>query len=116
MVVRTWTPAEDALLRRRAPTSTAKQLARSLGRTPNAVHQRAYRLRVRLQKAGDLDYRTKYPDRDVEQARALHESGMPPSEIARKTGIPIGSIKSFVYYRGRAAASLVLVHEVNHAQ
>lgn len=107
-----WSRFEDGRIRRLAATHTAKQLAALLpGRTVNAIHQRAYLLKVRLQKAGDRDYRTKYPDALVERVRQLHEQGKAPSAIARETGVPLGSVKSFVYYRGRAQASLVLIQQ-----
>lgn len=106
-----WTPYEDRYIRRAAAYRTAKQMARVLGRTPNAVHQRAYLLKVPLQKAGDRDSRTKYPDEVVEAARAMHEEGAGPKAIARDLGVPEGSVRSFIYYRGRAGASLVLLAE-----
>ena len=114
MAGRRWLPDDDRTLRRLSPTRTAKQIARALGRTSNAVHQRAHLLHIPLQKAGDRDYRTKYPDTVVERARALHEAGLTPSEITRATGVPIGSVKSFIYYRGRHAASLALLQEHRH--
>lgn len=101
-------------MRRLAPTSTAKEIAPALDRTPSAVHQRAYLLKVPLQKAGDRDYRTKYPDAAVERTRALHEEGLTPTEISRQTGVPIGSVKSFVYYQGRHNASLAILQEHQH--
>lgn len=104
-----WATADDRAIAKLAATHTAKQLAKVLGRSVHAVHQRAYRKRVRLQKAGDADFRTKYSDAVVEQARKLHEAGVGPRAIARRIGVPEGSVRSFVYYRGRAHASLVLV-------
>lgn len=104
-----WTPKEDRALQRMADRFTAKQIARAIGRTPAAVHQRAYLKRVKLQKAGDRDFRTKYSDALVERVRQLHEQGKAPSAIARETGVPVGSVKSFAYYRGRSSASLILL-------
>jgi hypothetical protein len=110
--MRTWSRREDRTIRRLAATHTAKQLAELLpGRTVNAIHQRAYRLKVRLQKAGDRDYRTKDSDALVERVRQLHEQGKAPSAISRETGVPIGSVKSFAYYRARAQASLVQLEQ-----
>lgn len=109
-----WTPTEDRYIRRAAPYRTARQMARVLGRTVNAVHQRAYLLKVPLQKAGDRDYRTKYSDVVVEAARTMHEAGAGPKAIARDLGVPEGSVRSFIYYRGRCAASMLLLRGKQH--
>lgn len=107
--IRPWTSTEDRTIRRLGSTRTAKQLAQMLRRTPCAVHQRAYRLRVRLQKDGDRDFRTKYSDCLVESIRALHEAGLGPRVIASRVHVPEGSVRSFCYYRGRLNASLSLL-------
>jgi DNA-directed RNA polymerase specialized sigma24 family protein len=99
--IRLWTPEEDRVIRREGGGKTAQQLALMLGRTKNAVHQRAYLLRVSLQKYGDADYRTKYSDEVVEQARQMHDCGLGPAEIARRLRVPLVSVRSFVYYQGR---------------
>jgi hypothetical protein len=109
-VIQRWSTHERRLLRRRAPHATALEIAAELGRTVHAVRQRAHLDGVPLQKAGDRDYRTKYSDQVVERARALHEAGAPPKRIARELAVPIGSIKSFVYYRARLPASITLLH------
>lgn len=107
--IRPWTPSEDAVIRREGGGKTAAQIGLMLGRTTNAVHQRAYRLKVSLQKCGDADYRTKYSDAVVEQARRLHEEGIGPAEISQRLGVPYASIKQFMYYAGRFEASVSLV-------
>jgi hypothetical protein len=104
-----WSEAERRRLRRLAATYTAAQIADQLGRTVNAVRQQAYLHGIALQKAGDADYRTKYPDALVERARVLHEAGEKPRAIAELIGVPVGSVKSFVYYQGRLEASRSLV-------
>lgn len=106
---RQWTPAEVRSLERLAPTHTAAEIADRLGRTANAVHQQAYLRKIRLQKSGDRDYRTKYSDALVEQCRALHDAGVQPKEISERTGVPLASVKAFVYYLQRADASLSLL-------
>lgn len=106
-----WKPQEDRAIARMAERFTAKQIAQVLGRTPAAVHQRACIKRVKLQKAGDRDYRTKYPDTTVERARQLHDAGYGPRAIAQLLGVPEGSVRSFVYYRGRSSASLTLISQ-----
>lgn len=104
-----WTYAEQAELRRLAPTHTAEQIGALLHRTSHAVHQQAYKLKGRLQKAGDQNHGTKYSDALVEQIRTMHELGTKPAAIARETGVPIGNVKAFVYYRNRSSASLALL-------
>lgn len=104
-----WNPAEVRALQRLAPTHTAAEIADRIGRSVNAVYQQAYLRNIKLQKAGDRDYRTKYSDALVEECRELHDAGVPPSEISARTGVPLGSVKAFVYYQQRADASLTLL-------
>lgn len=74
------------------------------------MRQQAHLLRIQLQKAGDFNHGTKYPDALVERIRAMHEGeGKGPTAIARETGVPIGNVKAFIYYANRASASLVLL-------
>lgn len=82
-------------------------LAAELGRTVHAVRQRAFLLGVSLMKYGDADFRTKYSDAQVEACRVMHESGSGPAAIARATGIPLASVRSFVYYAGRHRPAVI---------
>lgn len=104
-----WTRADKRTLRRLAPTHTAEQIAAVVGRTVNAVRQQAHLLGIQLQKFGDQNHSTKYSDALVERIRQMHDDGMAPKAIARETGVPLGSVKSFVYYRLRPTASLTLL-------
>lgn len=99
-----WTPTEDRELRRMAAEFKAAEIAKALGRTPAATRQRAYKLKVRLEKDGERRHLAKYSDAVVERCRELHDAGKGPAAIARETGVPVGSVKAFVYYRQRTAA------------
>lgn len=104
-----WTFAEKKQLRQMAPTHNAAQIGKVLGRTTHAVRQQAHLQKVRLQKAGDRNARTKYSDSLVEAIRSMHEGGKGPTQIARETGVPIGNVKAFVYFSNRASSSRVLL-------
>jgi hypothetical protein len=105
-----WTDEEDAVLRRLAPTHSARQIGQVIGRSKLAVYGRAQRRGWRLPvKTGDLDQRTKHPDSLVEWTRRQREQGMPVSKIAQKAGVPYSIVKSWVYFEARRSASLSLV-------
>lgn len=99
-----WTHSQDRELRRLAQHLPAADIASAIGRTVHAVRQRAYLLKVRLEKDGERRHGAKYPDATVERCRELHDAGKAPAEIARETGVPLGSVKAFVYYRVRTHA------------
>lgn len=108
--MRFWTYDERACLKRLAPTHKAEDIAKLLGRTPHAVREQATLMKVPLRQRGELRHGTKYPDALVERIRAMHEAGAKPAQISRQTGVPLSSVKSFVYYPNRAEASLALLN------
>jgi DNA-directed RNA polymerase specialized sigma24 family protein len=93
-----WTQDEDAVIRRFAHSMTAEEIGARLNRTKKAVHIRAQKLGVSLQKYGEHAYQAKYSDELVERCRVLHDEGRRPSEIAAATGVNVFSVHKIVYY------------------
>lgn len=96
-----WTPAEIAQLRQLAGQISPAEIAQRLNRTPAAVQARARYLRISLLKHGERHHCAKYSDYLVELSRRMHAEGLKPNAIARVLDVPVGAIKSYVYYRTR---------------
>ena len=52
-------------------------------------------------KYGDSHHRVRYSDETVEQARQMHDNGIGPAEISRRTGIRRDTVNDWIYYRTR---------------
>ena len=94
-----WSVKDDCTLKDNAASMTSYQLARLLGRGVDSVKHRARRLGVSLRKHGEACSWSKYSNEVVEQARALHESGVKPKEISRRLGVPYWNVCDFVYFK-----------------
>ncbi len=82
-----WTPAQDAVLRERFHSASLEDIAAAVGRTPDAVRNRAERLRILK--------RPMWSDRDTKLLRA-HWGEVPLVELAAK----LGRTPSAVYQHG----------------
>ena len=80
-----WTPEDDALLEALIPTMHAPQIAKVLGRTPRAVHNRVRRLKKRLR---DNHGPRENPRRDA-LLRALAEGPSTTAELAVTAGTTV---------------------------
>lgn len=97
-----WTPEEIAILRRNAAAMTSRQLAALLpGRSATAIRRYAAQNGISLAKRGERHHRTTVPDADVELCRALHDEGLPVSEIARKMELKPETVRHYVNYNIR---------------
>jgi hypothetical protein len=90
------------VLRQLAGQVAPAVIAERLGtRTRAAVIARGRLLHISLMSYGEHHPAAKYSDALVEQARTLHDEGIKPRAIAEQLGIPVGAVKSFVYYQHR---------------
>ncbi|EPT6656106.1 hypothetical protein ACVQ2Y_005105, partial [Escherichia coli] len=72
-----------------AGTMKVKSIGALIGRTEAAVRTKARELGISMMLRGDFHQSAKYSQRDIEQARQLHQRGMQRREIARKLGMPL---------------------------
>jgi DNA-directed RNA polymerase specialized sigma24 family protein len=89
------------MLRSLAGQISLAEIAERLGRTKEAVRSRARTLKISLICYGERHPGAKYSDQMVEFARRMYEEGLKPRAIARVLDMPVGSVKDYVYYRGR---------------
>lgn len=82
---RRWTAADDERLRRLARTHRLQDLARLLGRTPDALRQRAGKLDVALPPAGGLPRAGRRWTGDEDELLRLH-AGLNPAALAELLG------------------------------
>jgi hypothetical protein len=92
-----WRTTELAALRQNADRPR-RLLVAVLGRTQRAITAQAERQGVTL--TGDLAGR--WPAGTVERARRLRRQGKSLSHIAEATGVPMGTLRHWIYYGVRA--------------
>jgi hypothetical protein len=76
----------------------AREIAKRLGRTYDAVMLRAKQLKISVRIYGEGHHKARHSDAIVEEARRLHEEGEKPRAIAKRLGVPYQTIGSFVGY------------------
>jgi len=99
-----FTPQEIALIRDKAATHTAAQIAEMTGRSRRAIANKAYELRISMKKHGDTHYRVKHSDHDIELCRALFEEGVSIADIAEKMEIDRSYVSNIVHFHKRKPA------------
>lgn len=82
---RRWTAADDERLRRLAGTHRLQDLARLLGRTPDALRQRARKLDLAVPSAGGLPRAGQPWTADEDELLRLH-AGLNPASLAELVG------------------------------
>ncbi|ECF2366365.1 DNA-binding protein [Salmonella enterica subsp. enterica serovar Mountpleasant] len=92
-----WTKAEIMIIRQCAGKMKVATIGRLIGRTDGAVRAKARELHISLRLRGDFHQSVKYSQRDIEVIRQLHSSGMRRDVIARKFGVPVGTVNNYVY-------------------
>lgn len=99
---RHWDRGDYALLKRYAATHTAAAIARMLGRTRMAVHQRASLLHIRMLKAGVRSGTWKHSDATARDAVRRYFAGSESQQkIADALGIPRGTLGAWINGTGR---------------
>lgn len=96
---RGWTDDEIATIRQMAGTATSIAIAAALGRTSAQVKHLARRYHISLRLHGERCPWAKYSNVLVEQARALHDGGMKPKQIAAQLDMPYWAVCDAVYYK-----------------
>lgn len=92
---RPWQRADVALLRRFAPTHSAAEIAKMLGRTPEAVHGAALLLGVSVGRPGAPP---KYDDDTAREAmRRYFRDGETVTRISREMSIPRSTISRWIH-------------------
>tara|TARA_Y100001951_G_scaffold105178_1_gene120469 strand:+ start:2269 stop:2466 length:198 start_codon:yes stop_codon:yes gene_type:complete len=57
-------------------------------------------------KYGDAHHRVRHSDETVEQVRQMHDDGVKPAQISRRTGISIDTVNDWIYYRTRTRVAV----------
>ncbi len=96
-----WCRAEILVLRQCAGTMKVKSIGSLIGRSEVAVRTKARGEGISLMLRGDFHQSAKYPLRDIELVRNLHQCGMSRREIARKFGMPLRTVNNYVYFYRR---------------
>ncbi|HAX5209036.1 TPA: DNA-binding protein [Escherichia coli] len=96
-----WCRAEILILRQCAGTMTVENIGRLTGRTGAAVRTKARELGISMMLRGDYHQSAKYPQRDIELARHLHQCGISRREIAKKFGMTLRAVNNYVYFDRR---------------
>jgi len=83
-----WRPSDDDLIRATIATTPVKDLARQLGRTPQAVRSRANRLGISLRRDG-MDMRDREPEHlptpeEIEAECAKIREGWTPTTLVSR--------------------------------
>lgn len=99
-----WCRAEIMILRQCAGTMTVESIGRLTGRTGDAVRTKARELGISMMLRGNFHQSAKYPQRDIELVRHLHQSGISRREIAKKFGMPLRTVNNYVYFDRRVQA------------
>ncbi|UMT25463.1 DNA-binding protein [Escherichia coli] len=92
------------IIRQCAGTMQVKNIGKLIGRTEAAVRTKARDSGISLMLRGDFHQSAKYPQRDIELARQMHEQGVSRREIARKFGMPLRTVNNYVYFDRRVQA------------
>jgi len=86
---RKWTADENALLRELYPESPLPEIAKRLGRTVNAVKNRAHQLGIKRKNWCDRLWTAE----ELEMLRELYPTCKNKREVAEKIGRPWGSVR-----------------------
>ncbi|EJY1966284.1 DNA-binding protein [Escherichia coli] len=89
------------VLRQCAGTMKVKSIGSLIGRSEAAVRTKAREEGISLMLRGDFHQSAKYPQRDIELVRHLHQCSMSRREIARKFGMPLHTVNNYVYFDRR---------------
>lgn len=98
-----WCRAELIVVRLCSGNMRVKQIGLLIGRSESAVRTKAREVGINLRLRGRFHQSVKYPDADVELARALHSAGVKLREIAEKLELPRGMVDQYVYLDRRAS-------------
>ncbi|EBV1888614.1 DNA-binding protein [Salmonella enterica subsp. enterica] len=92
------------IIRQCAGAMTVESIGRLIGRTSASVRAKARELNIKLYLRGDYHQSAKYPQADIELARALHREGITRRDISEKLEMPAGAVKQFIYFERRVSA------------
>lgn len=81
MTLSTWTPMQDAFLRKHAVTHTCEWIGQRIHRSKSAVHARAKRLGVNMTKHGSAHWAARATAELADMIAALGDAGYRPVQI-----------------------------------
>lgn len=99
--MRTWAPEQIATLRRMAQTHSAAQIAVAIGRTREAVYDKAKLLGISVAKQGAAHHSAKHPRATLEAVFELRAEGKSAREIAAQLAISPNTVKGYLGYQTR---------------